>query len=112
VNVFGDIVENDDGAAAGFAVWFLNYSTWTGTHGIYVEDLFIRPESRGHGWDTALLAHLAQEGVSHGYQRLQWSVLDWNTSAIVFYEPLGAHAMREWIPFRISGDDLSRLATS
>jgi GNAT superfamily N-acetyltransferase len=111
-NVFGDIVESDDGVAAGFAVWFLNYSSWTGTHGIYVEDLFIRPESRGHGYGTALLAHLARECLSRGYQRLQWSVLDWNRSAIEFYESLDAPAMGEWIPFRIAGDDLSRLATS
>src|SRR5450631_3916995 len=88
--VYCDLIETEDGDAAGFAVWFLNYSTWTGTHGIYLEDLFVRPEYRGRGCGTALLVHLARECVSRGYARLQWSVLDWNTPSINFYESLGA----------------------
>ena len=83
-NVFCDFVETDEGAVAGFAVWFLNYSTWTGTHGIFLEDLFIKPEFRGRGYGTALLIHLAKECVAKGYHRLKWSVLDWNQPSIDF----------------------------
>ena len=82
--VFCDLVETDQEEVAGFAVWFLNYSTWTGTHGIFLEDLFIKPEFRGRGYGTALLVHLAQECVAKGYQRLKWSVLDWNQPSIDF----------------------------
>jgi ribosomal protein S18 acetylase RimI-like enzyme len=108
--VFCDLVETDEGAVAGFAVWFLSYSTWTGTHGLYLEDLFVRPEYRGRGWGTALLAHLARECVARGYHRLQWWVLDWNTPAIEFYRSLGAEAMGAWTVFRLSGDALESLA--
>jgi len=108
--VFCDIVETDEGVAAGFAVWFLNYSTWTGTHGIYLEDLFVRPEHRGHGFGKALLVHLAQVCVNQGYARLQWSVLDWNTPSIDFYLSLGAEAQDEWTVYRLSGPALHRVA--
>jgi len=107
--VFCDLVETEEGVAAGFAVWFLNYSTWTGTHGIYLEDLFVRPEHRGHGYGKALLVHLAQECVREGYARLQWSVLDWNTPSIDFYNSLGAQAQDEWTVYRLSGDALERI---
>ena len=101
-----------NGEVAGFAVWFLNYSTWTGTHGIFLEDLFITPTFRGHGYGKALLIHLAQECVAKGYHRLKWSVLDWNQPSIDFYLSLGAEAMDEWTEFRLTGEALSNLAGS
>jgi GNAT superfamily N-acetyltransferase len=110
--VFCDLVETDAGEPAGFAVWFLNYSTWTGTHGIYLEDLFVRPECRGLGFGKALLVHLAQECVREGYARLQWSVLDWNTPSIDFYNSLGAQAQDEWTVFRLSSPALQEVAAS
>jgi GNAT superfamily N-acetyltransferase len=110
--VYCDFVETDEGDAAGFAVWFLNYSTWTGTHGIYLEDLFVRPECRGRGYGKALLVHLAQECVARGYARLQWSVLDWNTPSIDFYASLGAEAQDEWTVYRLSAPALERVASS
>ncbi len=108
--VFCDLAESDDGEVVGFAVWFLNYSTWTGTHGLYLEDLFVRPEHRGRGYGRGLLAHLARECVAQGYRRLQWWVLDWNAPSIEFYRSLGAEAMEEWTVFRLSGDALESLA--
>ena len=111
-NVFCDLVETDQGEVAGFAVWFLNYSTWTGTNGIYLEDLFVRPVYRGHGLGKALMIHLAKECAAKGYHRLQWWVLDWNEPSIDFYRSLGAEAMDEWTVFRVSGEALERLATS
>src|ERR1700722_14203139 len=108
--VFCDLIEDDKGLVVGFAVWFLNYSTWTGHYGIYLEDLFVRPEFRGRGFGKALLRVLAQEGVSNGYTRLQWSALDWNTPAIDFYTSLGAEAMSEWTVYRLSGASLESLA--
>lgn len=108
--VFCDLVETAEGVAAGFAVWFLNYSTWTGAHGIYLEDLFISPEFRGRGYATALLKHLAEVCVARGYHRLQWWVLDWNTPSIDFYLSLGAEAMDEWTVYRVTDDALVRLA--
>jgi GNAT superfamily N-acetyltransferase len=111
-NVFCDLVETDEREVAGFAVWFLNYSTWTGTHGIFLEDLFIKPEFRGRGYGTALLVHLAQECVTKGYHRLKWSVLDWNQPSIDFYRSLGADALDEWTEFRLTDEALSKLAGS
>jgi GNAT superfamily N-acetyltransferase len=111
-NVFCDLVETDEGDVAGFAVWFLNYSTWSGVHGIFLEDLFVKDEFRGRGYGTALLSHLAQECVTKGYRRLQWSVLDWNQPSIDFYRSLGAEAMDEWIIFRVVGEALNKLAES
>jgi GNAT superfamily N-acetyltransferase len=110
--VFCDLVENDEGEPVGFAVWFLNYSTWTGTHGIYLEDLFVRPDQRGRGYGRALLVHLARECVHRGYARLQWSVLDWNTASIDFYRSLGAQAQDEWTVYRLSAPALENLASS
>ena len=110
--VFCDLVEDDAGEVAGFAVWFLNYSTWTGTHGIYLEDLFVSPLHRGRGYGKALLVNLARECVRHGYARLQWSVLDWNTPSIDFYLSLGAEAQDEWTVFRLSGAALEAVGAS
>ena len=91
-------------------MWFLNYSTWDGHHGIYLEDLYVRPQHRGTGLGKALLAALAQECVERGLTRLQWWVLDWNEPAIGFYRSIGAEAMDEWTVMRVSGDALGELA--
>ena len=104
-----DVVEVD-GAVVGMAVWFLNFSTWLGRNGIYLEDLYVTPAHRGAGHGKALLAHLARRCVDAGYGRLEWSVLDWNTSAIDFYVGLGATGMEEWTTHRITGDALAALA--
>jgi len=107
--VFCDIAEWN-GEAAGFALWFYNYSTFRGTHGIYLEDLFVRPELRGKGIGKAMLAHLAERAVSEGCARLEWWVLDWNAPSIAFYESLGAKAMEDWTVFRVTGEALNKLA--
>jgi GNAT superfamily N-acetyltransferase len=106
--VFCDVVEVN-GEIAGMAIWFLNYSTWQGKHGIYLEDLFIKPEFRGKGYGKALLQHLAKVCDERGYGRFQWWVLDWNSPAIEFYKSLGAVAMDEWTVYRVSGDPLKKL---
>ena len=108
-SAFCDLVKVD-GETVGFAIWFLNYSTWQGKYGIYLEDLFIKPEFRGVGYGKALLKHLAKLCIENGYGRLQWWVLDWNKPAIDFYLSLGAKAMDEWTVFRVSGDALQNLA--
>jgi GNAT superfamily N-acetyltransferase len=95
---------------AGVALWFLNFSTWDGVHGIYLEDLYVRPEHRGHGLGRALLAELAAECVRRGYSRLQWSVLDWNEPSLRFYRGLGARPADEWIGYRLTDDALRGLA--
>jgi GNAT superfamily N-acetyltransferase len=102
-------VATRDGAVAGFALWFLNYSTWTGRHGIYLEDLYVTPELRGHGYGKALLAELARICVERGYARFEWAVLDWNAPAIGFYRALGAAAMDEWTVQRLAGPALDAL---
>jgi GNAT superfamily N-acetyltransferase len=107
--VFAHVAEHD-GAVAGFALWFLNYSTWTGRHGIYLEDLYVTPELRGHGYGRALLAELARICVERGYARFEWAVLDWNAPAIGFYRALGAAAMDEWTVQRLAGPALDALA--
>jgi GNAT superfamily N-acetyltransferase len=107
--VFAHVVDTG-GRIAAIAVWFLNYSTWTGRHGIYLEDLFVREEERRHGYGRALLAELARLCVERGYSRFEWSVLDWNESAIAFYRAIGAVGMDEWTVQRVGGDALSRLA--
>ena len=103
-------VAEADGQPAGFAVWFLNYSTWAGRHGIYLEDLYVRPRWRGGGHGRALLAELARICVARGYARLEWWVLDWNTPARGFYESLGAVPMDEWTVHRLTGPALAALA--
>jgi ribosomal protein S18 acetylase RimI-like enzyme len=109
--LFGHVAEVG-GEIAGFALWFLNFSTWDGVHGIYLEDLYVRPECRGAGLGRELLAALAVECVRRGYSRLQWSVLDWNEPAIGFYRRLGAIPMDEWTVFRADGPALTALASS
>jgi GNAT superfamily N-acetyltransferase len=100
----------DEGeSAAGFALWYVTYSTWTGRHGIWLEDLFVRPASRGRGHGQALLAALAEECVRQGYRRLEWAVLDWNHPAREFYASLGATSMDEWTVNRLAGSALDVL---
>ncbi len=100
-----------DGAVAGFALWFLNFSTWEGVHGIYLEDLYVRPEHRGSGLGKALLVNLATIAVRRGYARVEWSVLDWNAPSIDFYRSLGAIPMDGWTAFRLTGPALARTGT-
>ena len=98
------------GEPAGFAIWFVNFSTFSGRPGIYLEDLFVRPGLRGNGIGKALLAHLAKQCVAKGWGRLQWAVLDWNTPSIEFYKSLGAVMMNEWTICRVDGAALIALA--
>lgn len=108
--LFGLVAELDDGSLAGFALYFRNFSTWLGRHGIYLEDLYVRPQYRGDGLGRALLAELAHLCVEQGYGRLEWWVLDWNEPALGFYRSLGAEPMDEWTVQRVTGDALNRLA--
>ncbi|MFC5662520.1 GNAT family N-acetyltransferase [Kitasatospora misakiensis] len=110
--VYGLIAEDDaTGEPVGFALWFLNFSTWRGTHGIYLEDLYVRPEVRGGGHGKALLLELARIAVDRGYSRVEWSVLDWNQPSIDFYKALGAVPMDEWTVYRLTGDALTAAGT-
>lgn len=112
---FGHVVEHpgaDGPEVAAFAIWFLNFSTWTGRHGVYLEDLYVRPAHRGRGYGQALLRELARVCVERGYGRLEWSCLRWNTPARGFYASIGAQAMEEWLPYRVDGEALQRLAAA
>jgi GNAT superfamily N-acetyltransferase len=109
--VFADIAEWD-GEPAGFALWFYNFSTFRGRHGIYLEDLFVRPDFRSKGLGKALLRHLARRCVAEGLPRLEWWVLDWNEPALRFYRSIGAVPMDEWTVQRVTGDALRALAES
>lgn len=104
------VIAEVEGEAAGFALFCHNYSTFLGRRGLWLEDLFVRPAFRGQGIGRALLGHLAEVAVARGCGRLEWSVLDWNESAIGFYRSLGAVPMDEWTTFRVTGDALRRLA--
>jgi len=106
---FAHVIERD-GQVAGIAIWFLTYSTWTGTHGIWLEDLYVAEEDRGRGYGKALLSALAAVCVERGYARFEWTVLDWNEPAIGFYRSIGAEPMSEWTTQRLSGDALRALA--
>jgi len=108
--VFASVAEDGSGAVVGLAVWFLNFSTWRGRHGIYLEDLYVRPAARGLGLGRALLTELAATCVARGYPRLDWWVLDWNAPALGFYRSLGALPMDEWTVWRLTGDALPALA--
>ena len=107
--VFCDLAEQD-GGIAGFALWFYSFSTFRGRHGIYLEDLFVRPAMRGRGIGRALLSGLASRCLREDLARLEWSVLDWNEPALAFYRTLGARGMKDWIPHRVTGEALLMLA--
>jgi len=107
--VFAHVAELD-GEVVGFALWFLNFSTWLGKHGIYLEDLYVTPATRGRGLGKALLAELAAICEREGYGRLEWWVLDWNEPAIGFYRSIGAEPMSAWTVQRLSGRPLADLA--
>ena len=109
--LYCDIAEWN-GEPAGFQVWFVNFSTFSGRHGIYLEDLYVRPSHRGRGLGKALLVYLARECVDNGWSRLQWAVLDWNAPSIAFYKSLGAVMLEDWTLCRVTGPALTRLAGS
>jgi GNAT superfamily N-acetyltransferase len=104
------VIADWQGEAAGFALFFPNYSTFLARPGMYLEDLYVRPEFRGRGIGKALLAHLAGLAVARGYGRLDWSVLDWNEPAIAFYQSIGAHGLHDWTQYRLTGPALLALA--
>jgi GNAT superfamily N-acetyltransferase len=104
------VVVEQQGVLIGFALFFVNFSTWLGMPGLYLEDLYVKPEHRGTGLGTRLLRHLAELAVARDYGRFEWSVLDWNTDAIGFYQRMGATVMPDWRICRITGEALTRLA--
>ena len=104
------LIGYEEGEAVCFAVYFFNFSTWLGRPGLYLEDLFVRPEVRGRGYGRALLIRLAQIAQERGCGRMEWSVLDWNEPAIQFYKKLGAQAMDEWTVFRLTRQGIEKLA--
>jgi GNAT superfamily N-acetyltransferase len=106
---FAHVAEHE-GRVVGFALWFLSYSTWLGRHGVHLEDLYVDPAVRGHGYGKALLTELAKIADERGYGRVEWSVLNWNAPSIAFYEALGARPQDEWTTYRLTGDALTRLA--
>jgi len=106
------VIAECDGAPAGFALFFISFSTFLGKPGLYLEDLFVLPEFRGRGIGRRLMVHLAALAVARGYGRFEWSVLDWNTPAIEFYRSLGARPMDEWTVQRLDGEALRALAAS
>jgi GNAT superfamily N-acetyltransferase len=108
--LFGHVAVTDEGTVVGMALWFLNFSTWRGTHGVYLEDLYVRPDHRGAGLGRELLRTLAAVCVGRGYSRLEWSVLDWNTPSIEFYKAAGAVPMDDWTVFRLTDDALTAFA--
>ena len=105
--VFANVAD-DAGAIAGMTVYFRNFSTWTGKLGIYLEDFYVRPEARGRGVGRALMGALADEARAHGYARIDWSVLDWNETALAFYRSIGSKPMTGWTGYRLDGDALAR----
>ena len=107
--LFGHVAERN-GAVVGMALWFLNFSTWRGTHGIYLEDLYVQPQHRGTGLGRELLRTLAETCVQRGHDRLEWAVLDWNAPSIAFYQAAGAVPMDEWTTFRLTDAPLASFA--
>lgn len=112
IRPFAEVIlaETPSGESTGFALFFHNFSTWLGRPGLWLEDLFVRPEFRGVGYGKALLVELGRLAVERGCGRFEWSVLDWNEPSIAFYKALGAVPMAEWTTFRVSGEALTRLA--
>jgi GNAT superfamily N-acetyltransferase len=114
--LFGDrpwaevVIARENGRPVGFALYFANYSTFLARPGLYLEDLFVRPDARGRGIGRRLLAHLARTAVERGWGRLEWRVLDWNAPAVEFYRRLGAVPLEDWTVFRVTGPALERLA--
>ncbi len=108
--LFGHVALGPGGEVAGVALWFLNFSTWRGTHGIHLEDLYVQPRHRGSGLGRELLRTLAATCVERGYDRLEWSVLDWNEPSIAFYRAAGAVPLDEWTTFRLTDDALTSFA--
>jgi GNAT superfamily N-acetyltransferase len=106
------MVAEEGGRVVGMAVWFLSYSTWTGRHSLYLEDLFVEPERRARGVGRALMRHLAVRAAELGCARMDWSVLDWNEPAMTFYRSLGARPMDEWTTWRLDGPALDALGTA
>ncbi len=104
------IICNINNEPVGFAVYFFNYSTWLGKHGLYLEDLYVSPEFRGSGAGKALLKHLAKIALSKNCGRFEWSVLDWNEPAIQFYQSIGAKPQAEWVSYRLTGKSLEEFA--
>jgi GNAT superfamily N-acetyltransferase len=109
--VFAHVVERD-GEIVGIAIWFVTYSTWTGRHGLWLEDLFVDPSQRAFGYGKALLASLAGVCVERGYSRFEWTVLDWNEPAIGFYRSIAAEPMGDWTTQRVTGEALAALAAT
>jgi GNAT superfamily N-acetyltransferase len=109
--LFGHVAEAPDGTVVGMALWFLNFSTWRGTHGVHLEDLYVQPRHRGTGLGRELLRTLAAVCVERGYSRLEWSVLDWNAPSIEFYRAAGAVPMDGWTVFRLTDDALVNFST-
>jgi len=108
--VFANVAD-DGGNVLGMTIYFRNYSTWTGRLGLYLEDFYVRPEARGRGVGRALVAQLVDEARAHGYARIDWSVLDWNESAIGFYRSIGARPMSGWTGYRLDGEALESFRT-
>lgn len=107
-----ELVDPPGARLGGIAIWYLTFSTWTGRHGIYLEDLFVSPQVRGHGYGKKLLGSVAAHCVKHNYPRLEWSVLTWNKSAIDFYRSIGGEPLDEWAGYRLTGDALANAARS
>jgi GNAT superfamily N-acetyltransferase len=108
--LFGHVALAGD-QVVGYTLHFLNYSTWEGVHGIYLEDLYVQPDQRGSGFGKALLLNLAEIAVRSGYARVEWSVLNWNAPSIAFYEAIGAVPMNGWTVYRLTGPALARTGT-
>lgn len=108
--VFCLVADTDDGRTAGFALYFYNFSTWEGVHGLYLEDLYVRPEHRGQGVGGALLRRLAAVATENGCARMEWMVLNWNAPAIAVYDRIGGLPMTDWTTYRLTGEALTRFA--
>jgi GNAT superfamily N-acetyltransferase len=106
------LMVEENGRPIGYAIYFFNYSTWLAAKGLYLEDLYVDPDFRGRGAGIKLMKYLAKEAVEQGCQRFEWSVLDWNTPSIEFYEAIDAQSQNEWLGYRLEGEPLGRLANS